>query len=116
MSRKSLPESEKLGANLAVRIRVEVNAALDQAVNGRGCKKSELVVGILEAAIANGSAARLVTQIEAAKVRTLAALNRNEIVRRLQAVEDQRTILRAALDSMDATQAPAGRTTAESDN
>jgi hypothetical protein len=69
----------------------------------------------LEAAVASDSTAALVAQVEAARVRTLSALDRDSVGRQLQAAEDRRTLLRLALDAMDAKPASHGLAAATSD-
>ena len=116
MGRKLLADSELRGANLSVRVPAGLNEALDRAVAGRACTKSDLVIAALEAAVASDSTAALVAQVEAARVRTLSALDRDSVVRQLQVAEDRRVLLRLALDAMDAKPASPGLATATSDH
>jgi hypothetical protein len=47
MGRKLLADSELRGANLSVRVPAGLNEALERAVAGRACTKSDLVIAAL---------------------------------------------------------------------
>ena len=100
MARFPLPPSEVRNANLAVRLRQSLLVELDATVVGHTCNRSELVIALLEQALAAGLAPAALDQIERSKVRKLTTLSRDEVLKRLQEVENDRTLLSAALSAM----------------
>ncbi|MBW8833429.1 MAG: hypothetical protein JF606_29465 [Burkholderiales bacterium] len=100
MGRKALHDREKRAANLALRVLASLCDDIETAILGRNCNKSEFISTVLTAALANALAAQAIAEVENSKVRRLEMFTRIEVMKPLDAVEKERTLLRCALEEM----------------
>ena len=99
---RAKPGEEKRFANLAVRMHGSLMDQIESVLNGSGCSKSEFVTELLQVALQGNLAGEVVAAVVEAKVRQITSLSRNQLVARLQAVENERHLLLAGIRAFDA--------------
>lgn len=100
MGRKALLDCEERAANLALRVLASLCDDIESAILGRDCNKSEFISAVHTAAWANGLAEQAIAEVENSKVRRLEMFTRIEVMKPLDAVEKEQTLLRCALEGM----------------
>lgn len=81
MGRRLLPNDERRSSGMALRMLPSLMQQIEQAIDGRQCNKTELVVGLIQTGFDAGLADSVVDRVEASKAQRQASRSRAELLR-----------------------------------